>query len=81
MIHAFNERVAFSLKALGRTLPAAARPLIALALIGGTLLLSRLGIIDLIAVGYGAMTWVFIFILVIPLFTVGAWKVFRRRPA
>lgn len=80
MIHAFNERVAFSLKALGRTLPAAARPLIALALIGGALLLSRLGIIDLIAVGYGAMTWVFILILVIPLFTLGAWKVFRRRP-
>jgi uncharacterized membrane protein YkvI len=79
MIHAFNERVAFSLKALGKALPAAARPLIALVLIGGALLLSRLGIIDLIAVGYGAMTWVFIFILVIPLFTLGAWKVFRPR--
>jgi uncharacterized membrane protein YkvI len=46
-------------------------------------LLSRLGIIDLIAVGYGAMTWVFIIVLAIPLLTIGAWKVFGpsgRRP-
>jgi hypothetical protein len=27
------------------------------------------------------MTWVFIGILVIPLLTLGAWKVFRRQPA
>lgn len=79
MIHAFNERVAFSLKALGRTLPAAVRPLIALALIGSALLLSRLGIIDLIAVGYGAMTWVFFGVLVIPLLTIGVWKIVRQR--
>ena len=38
------------------------------------------GIIDLIAVGYGAMTWVFIGIFVIPLLTIGAWKVWGRRP-
>ena len=79
MIHAFNERVAGSLKALGRTLPAAARPAIAIALLVGALLLSRWGIIDLIAVGYGAMTWVFIGIFVIPLLTLGAWKVSTRR--
>jgi uncharacterized membrane protein YkvI len=64
---------------LGRALPAWARPVIAIALIAGALLLSRWGIIDLIAVGYGAMTWVFIGILVIPLLTVGVWKVFARR--
>jgi uncharacterized membrane protein YkvI len=40
------------------------------------LLLSRLGIIDLIALGYGAMTWVFIAVLAVPLLTLGAWKVF-----
>jgi uncharacterized membrane protein YkvI len=79
MIHAFNERVAGSLKALGKGLPAWARPAIAIALLVGALLLSRWGIIDLIAVGYGAMTWVFIGILVIPLLTVGVWKVFRPR--
>jgi len=79
MIHAFNERLAGSLEALGRPLPRAARPAIAVALIVGALLLSRWGIIGLIAVGYGAMTWVFIGIFVIPLLTIGAWKVWGRQ--
>ncbi len=77
MIHAFNERIAGGMKALGKTLPDFARPLIAVALILGALLMSRWGIIDLIAVGYGAMTWVFIGIIVVPLLTIGIWKVSR----
>lgn len=76
MIHAFNERLASGLRALGRTLPPYARPVIAGGLLVSALLMSRWGIIDLIAVGYGAMTWVFIVVLAIPLLTVGAWKVF-----
>jgi len=75
MIHAFNERLAGGLRSLGRTFPTWARPAVALALLLGALLLSRLGIIELIAVGYGAMTWVFIAVLAVPLFTIGAWKV------
>jgi uncharacterized membrane protein YkvI len=78
MIHAFNERLAGSLKAIDRGLPRWARPLIAVGLIVGALLLSRLGIIDLIAVGYGAMTWVFIGIFVVPLLTLGAYRIFVR---
>jgi uncharacterized membrane protein YkvI len=77
MIHAFNERLAGGLRQLGRTLPSWARPAIAVGLLLSALLLSRWGIIDLIAVGYGAMTWVFIGVLAVPLFTIGAWKVFR----
>jgi len=78
MIHAFNERIAGGMKAVGRQLPKVARPIIAIALIISALLMSRWGIIDLIAVGYGAMTWVFIGIFVIPLLTIGAWKVARK---
>ena len=76
MIHAFNERVASGLRALGKTLPPYARPVIAGGLLVSALLMSRWGIIDLIAVGYGAMTWVFIVVLAIPLLTIGAWKAF-----
>jgi uncharacterized membrane protein YkvI len=76
MIHAFNERLAGGLQSLGRTLPRYARPAIAASLLVSALLMSRWGIIDLIAVGYGAMTWVFIVVLAIPLLTIGAWKVF-----
>jgi uncharacterized membrane protein YkvI len=77
MIHAFNERLAGGLRSLGRSMPPWARPAIAIGLLVIASLLSRLGIIDLIAVGYGAMTWVFIGVLAIPLLTIGAWKVFR----
>lgn len=76
MIHAFNERLASGLRALGKTLPPYARPVVAGGLLVSALLMSRWGIIDLIAVGYGAMTWVFIVVLAIPLLTIGAWKAF-----
>ena len=81
MIHAFNERLASGLRALGKTLSPWARPVIAGGLLVSALLMSRWGIIDLIAVGYGAMTWVFIVVLAIPLLTVGAWKAFGPRAA
>lgn len=77
MIHAFNERIAGGMKAIGKALPDYARPIIAVSLILGALLMSRWGIIDLIAVGYGAMTWVFIGIIVVPLLTLGIWKITR----
>jgi uncharacterized membrane protein YkvI len=78
MIHAFNERIAGGLKAIGKTLPDVVRPVIAIGLIICALLMSRWGIIDLIAVGYGAMTWVFIGIIVVPLLTIGVWKIARH---
>jgi uncharacterized membrane protein YkvI len=34
--------------------------------------------IDLIAVGYGALAWAYMIILVLPLFTIGVWKVVKR---
>lgn len=77
MIHAFNERIAGGMKAVGKTLPDFARPIIAIALIICALLMSRFGIIDIIAVGYGAMTWVFIGIIVVPVLTIGVWKITR----
>jgi len=78
MIHGFNERIAGGMKSIGKTLPDIARPVIAVTLILGALLMSRWGIIDLIAVGYGAMTWVFIGIIVVPLLTIGLWKITRK---
>lgn len=77
MIHAFNERVAGGMKAAGKRLPDFARPIIAIGLIIVALMMSRYGIVEIIAVGYGAMTWVFIGIIVVPILTIGAWKVTR----
>ena len=77
MIHAFNERIAAGLKALGKQMPDIYRPVIALAVIVLALAMSRIGLIDLIAFGYGTMAWVFVAILIVPLMTVGLWRVVR----
>ena len=75
MIHAFNERMASALKSIGKSFPDYWRAITAILLTIGAMLLSRVGLIDLIAVGYGTMTWVFIAILVLPVLTVGFWKI------
>ncbi len=77
LVHAFNERVASSFATFNRNMPNYSRPLIAGLLLIAALLLSRFGLIDLIAVGYGALTWVFIGVLVVPLLTVGLWRIMR----
>lgn len=77
VIHAFNERIANTFSALGKSMSIYVRPMIAVALLIIALLLSRFGVIDLIARGYGALTWVFIVVLVVPLLTVGLWKITR----
>ena len=78
MIHAVNERVAGALKAIGKDLSGASRAVVAIGVLTVALLVSGFGIIDLIAVGYGALTWVYMFILIVPLFTIGVWKIFKR---
>lgn len=77
MIHAFNERVVNAFAARGITLHDWVRPLIAMGLIVSAILMSRWGLIDLIAVGYNVMAWVFVLVVVVPLLTVGLWKITR----
>jgi uncharacterized membrane protein YkvI len=78
MIHAINERIAGALDATGRNLSGRNRALIAIGLLTLALLMSRFGMIDLIAVGYGALAWSYMIILVLPLFTIGVWMVVKR---
>jgi uncharacterized membrane protein YkvI len=77
MIHALNERIAAAFDASGRTLHKWVRPVMAVALIIAAILLSRLGIIDLIAKGYNFMAWVFVLVVVAPVLSIGLWKVLR----
>lgn len=75
LIHAFNERIASGMKSAGRSMPPWWRPAIAVVLLifaGG---LSRFGIINLIAKGYGTITWAYIFVVMIPILTIGVWKI------
>lgn len=81
MIHALNERVSNAFIASGRTLHNWIRPVVAVVLIIAAILMSRWGIIDLIAVGYNFMAWVFVLVVVVPVLTVGLWKLIRQNRA
>ncbi|MYH09963.1 MAG: hypothetical protein F4012_05990 [Gemmatimonadales bacterium] len=74
MIHAFNERVAGVFAARRAHMPPALRLVVAVLLLILASLLSRFGIIDLIATGYGALSWAFLFIFVLPLLTIGMYR-------
>jgi uncharacterized membrane protein YkvI len=80
MIHAVNERIAGVIEAAGKSLSGRNRALIAVGLLMLALLLSRFGIIDLIGVGYDALAWSYMIILVLPLFTIGVWKLVKPNP-
>ena len=81
LLHAINERIARTLETQGRTLPQAARPALSLAvLVLSIYAASAIGLVDLIAKGYGALTWAFIVLMVIPVLTLGVWKIQRMAP-
>ena len=54
-------------------------PLYAAALLIGCMLLAdRVGLVALIANGYRALAWLFLAIYVLPLLSLGAWRLRRR---
>jgi uncharacterized membrane protein YkvI len=77
LIHAVNERVAAAFHARGRKMPARVRPAIAIGLLVAGVILSRAGLVALIARGYGTLTWAFLIVFVIPILTIGIWKIRR----
>ncbi len=77
LIHAFNERVAGVFTEKGTTMPSFIRPAVAVALLVVASLMAQFGLIDLIAKGYGTITWGFWLVFVIPVLTVGIWKLTR----
>ncbi|MEQ9394342.1 hypothetical protein [Haliea sp.] len=78
LLHAVNERIDAGFAARGRQLPRVLRPAVALAILLFAMFAGeRIGIVDLIAHGYGLLTMVFMLVLVAPLLTVGLWRVHR----
>ena len=79
LLHAINERVAKAVEERSRPMPRSLRPALAI----GVMLLaiyaaSAVGLVDLIAKGYGTLTWLFLAVYVLPLMTWGVWLLFRR---
>jgi uncharacterized membrane protein YkvI len=76
-IHAINERIAGVYAEKQRNMPRWLRPVVAIAgLLLSILLATKVGLIDLIAKGYGTLTWAIIVIYLVPLFTIGVYKAF-----
>lgn len=78
-IHAVNERIQSALQARGKQLYAWQRPVIAVVLLLIGLGISTFGLINLIAKGYGSISWGFFIIYIIPLLTLGLYKIMVKR--
>jgi uncharacterized membrane protein YkvI len=78
MIHGINERIAGVFRERSREMPTYLRPAVALALLVFGTLIARVGLKDLIAKGYGTLTWFFLVIYVVPVLTWGVWKIRQR---
>ena len=78
-IHAVNERIHSALQAKGKALPVWQRPLVALGLLLIGLGMSTFGLIALIKKGYGSISWGFFAVYIIPLMTLGIYKVLKTR--
>lgn len=78
-IHAINERVSGVVEARSRPpLGTGARAAIgSLILVGCMFVAARVGLIDLIASGYRFLAWLFLAVFVLPLITIGIWRLLR----
>jgi uncharacterized membrane protein YkvI len=75
LIHAVNERIAGVAGERGGELPAWGRPVVALAFLAAGTVVARFGLIDLIAAGYGTLTLAMIAVYVVPVLTLGVWRI------
>jgi len=83
IVHAFNERVSnFVAERRGCGIAAAGRLAIAaVLLVGSVFVADRFGLVALIAKGYRALAWIIFAVFVLPLLTVGVWRLLRQRTA
>ena len=80
LIHGLNERVAGVYKERGKVMPRYVRTLIAaVILLISIFVADAIGIVALIAQGYGALTWGYMLAFVIPVLTIGAYKIWQRQ--
>jgi uncharacterized membrane protein YkvI len=77
LIHAVNERIAGVFEERELEMPRILRPAAAVLLLAAGTVLSSFGLIDLIAKGYGTVTWGFLLVFVLPVLTLGAYRVWE----
>ena len=81
ILHAINERVAKVYEERGKPMPRAMRPALAITvMVISVYAAGAIGLVGLIEKGYGYLTYAFIVLLIIPVLTIGVWRI-TRRPA
>ena len=82
-IHAINERISGVAEARGRPpIGTAVRAGIgSVILVGCMFVAARIGLVDLIASGYRFLAWLFLGVFVLPLITIGTWRLLRPSTA
>ena len=75
MIHSINERIAGVYRERDSELSPLLRSAMAVVFLLVAAGLARMGIIALIAKGYGTITWGFLAVFVIPMLTLGVWRI------
>ena len=78
LIHSVNERLQSALQASGKKLRQWQRPVIAVIILTTAFVLSTFGLIGLIAQGYGAISWGFLIVFILPLITIGLHKLLQK---
>jgi len=81
-VHAANERAAaLWQRRRGRAMSSGGRVgLAAVLLVGSIFIAERFGLVALIAQGYRSLAYLFLAVYVLPLLTLGAWRLWRPRP-
>jgi uncharacterized membrane protein YkvI len=76
-IHAVNQRIQVTLESKGKKFAQWHRPIIAVVLLLVALGISTFGLINLIAKGYGAASWGFLIVFIVPLVTIGIYRIVK----
>lgn len=81
-VHAINERISGAIESRGRApLTTGARAAIGAVILAGCIFVAgRIGLVDLIASGYRFLAWLFLGVFVLPLLTIGVWRLLRPSP-
>ena len=82
-VHAINERISGAIESRGRPpLSTGARTIIGAVILTGCMFVAgEIGLVDLIASGYRFLAWLFLAVFVLPLLTIGTWRLLRPSTA
>lgn len=80
LLHALNERLASNYEVQQKQMPIFLRPIVALLVMSLAIFVGeKIGLVKLIAQGYGMLTYVFLAVFIVPLFTVGLYRLVVKR--